>query len=186
MFYSHPRKALFVHIPKTGGSAIRDQLLTDFIKNHRKHQSLGSLKKPKRYSNYFIFTIVRNPYERLVSSYRFNKLRQNLRYDGVSFIENLHREWVSHKNYPLPHQQYKYIDLPHDFFGVHVYKYEHLQDASDDIAHRLGYKPVQLVRNETGNYHGEYDFRDWLDEESVKYINEICEGDFVKFGYEMW
>lgn len=76
---SHRYKLIFIHIPKTGGSSIacpgyKGVLLpylgeTDIVRGS--HPSAGDLKKkfPDEWNNYFKFAVVRNPWERLVSSY---------------------------------------------------------------------------------------------------------------------
>ena len=67
-------KWVFVHIPKTGGSSISHILNkiegTESIKTH------GSILEVKdNISDYYKFTIVRNPYTRFMSEY-FHQIRK--------------------------------------------------------------------------------------------------------------
>lgn len=99
MIISHGRKYIFVHIPKTGGTslalalegkAMKDDVLigdTPKAKNRRKRlkdvQTSGRLWKHSKLvdvyglvdqaqmEEYFVFTLVRNPWDRIVSYYHW-------------------------------------------------------------------------------------------------------------------
>ncbi|MFK5998820.1 MAG: sulfotransferase family 2 domain-containing protein [Rhodobacterales bacterium] len=101
MIISHGRKYIFVHIPKTGGTslslaleskAMKDDILigdTPKAKNRRtrikplqasgrlwKHARLRDIYGPvtqAQIESYFVFTIVRNPWDRMVSYYHWLK-----------------------------------------------------------------------------------------------------------------
>lgn len=78
---NHEHKFLFLHLPKTGGTSINKFLNNKFKNNERDfgHPYLLEYtydEKTDRYSNlddYFKFTIVRNPYDRLVSAFFYIK-----------------------------------------------------------------------------------------------------------------
>lgn len=67
--------------PKTGSTSLRDILiktscdyLHEFNTNHfHFHMTLNTLKTKYDITNYFTFTTIRNPYEKLVSLYFYNK-----------------------------------------------------------------------------------------------------------------
>jgi hypothetical protein len=67
--------------PKTGSTSLRDILIktsTDYLRefntNHfHFHMTLNTLKTKYDITNYFTFTTIRNPYEKLVSLYFYNK-----------------------------------------------------------------------------------------------------------------
>jgi sulfotransferase famil protein len=110
MIISHGRKYIFVHIPKTGGTslslALEDRAMKDDIligdtpkaKNRRKRlkdvKTSGRLWKHARLrdvyglvtqdqiESYFVFTIVRNPWDRMVSYYHWLKV-QNFDHPAV-------------------------------------------------------------------------------------------------------
>ncbi|WP_298287497.1 sulfotransferase family 2 domain-containing protein [uncultured Lutibacter sp.] len=68
---SHKHKCIFVHIPKTGGETITS-LFEDNDSNIPKHANARQIKEylgEKVWSEYFKFTVVRNPYDLVVSMY---------------------------------------------------------------------------------------------------------------------
>jgi len=72
---SHSHKLVFVHIPKNAGTAITKSSSIKFEKDghhswmeHQKH--LG----PEKWNEYFKFAVVRNPWDRVVSNYKYAKM----------------------------------------------------------------------------------------------------------------
>ena len=101
----HSLKAIFIHIPKAGGTSI-ESTICDFplfryklinkycwygniknndIKYELDHSTMAYLKNNCKYfnNNYFKFAVVRNPYARLVSEYHYCK------YQYSRFIKKL-------------------------------------------------------------------------------------------------
>ncbi|MBK0328211.1 sulfotransferase family 2 domain-containing protein [Rhodobacteraceae bacterium F11138] len=93
---SHPRETLFVHIPKTGGQSIETVFLQDLgltwqdrgalCLGHNDDRSRGPEKlahlyaseyvalghiDAKRFARYYKFAVVRHPYTRALSEYRY-------------------------------------------------------------------------------------------------------------------
>ena len=70
---SHKHKFVFLHIPKCAGTSIGEKLNSHFdelwtysgFKIHHDDLTEDILK------NYFVFTIVRNPWDRLYSQYKY-------------------------------------------------------------------------------------------------------------------
>ena len=88
---SHKHKFIFVHIPKTGGTSIeslfiRNAHIKDVPGKHHMVRNLdGELLK-----KYFAFTFVRNPWDRMVSYYKFRIKRSLSMFNhGESF-----QEWI--------------------------------------------------------------------------------------------
>lgn len=87
--FDHSNKILFIHIPKTGGTSIATALygkasshptLRDYYLSNKKHTN-----------NYFKFCVVRNPYDRVISTYSHISNRPN----SVSKV--ILKEWKKHK-----------------------------------------------------------------------------------------
>lgn len=69
---------LFVHPPKTGGTSVQEWLLTNVrsaerTKNSFQHVSLETLIQEFNFEDPFSFATVRNPFDRVVSSYFYHK-----------------------------------------------------------------------------------------------------------------
>ena len=68
-------KLIFVHIPKTGGTSIKKSLgITNRSLGY--HKRANDIKKeiPDKWKNYFKFSVVRNPYDRVYSIYSYYKM----------------------------------------------------------------------------------------------------------------
>ena len=74
-------KTIFVHIPKNAGTAIETLFgNSSFRIQPYKHANIHEIKKKftKSYDCYSKFTIVRNPYDKMVSWYFYLKINQIL------------------------------------------------------------------------------------------------------------
>lgn len=67
-------KAIFVHVPKTGGVSIDRYLVANCnLTGFTGHHSVKVLKQkfPEAFDNYYKFAFVRNPWDRIVSAFFF-------------------------------------------------------------------------------------------------------------------
>jgi len=192
---SHKHKFIFVHIPKTGGTSIE----SFFIKNAAiknvpvgpgKHHMVrnidgGLLKK------YFTFTFVRNPWDRMVSYYKFRLKRSYSMFDhGGSF-----REWImflcsddvqkikGHRPHVLAiKSQYQFLvsksnEISLDFIG----KFENLQQDFDIICDKIGI-PQQKLPHKNKSKHKHY--TEYYDDETKQIVAEKYAKDIEYFDYK--
>lgn len=205
MYVSKSLKSVFVHIPKTGGTALKSQLLNnlDFTRHSKKHGWLGLLES--EYDDYSAFALIRNPYWRVLSQYRFFYLRleymrvvpEHLKQwrqrfdmyrtfdaDGFYGFLSINREfYLTRKNF-VPQDQAGYLE--HKTIQPVIFRYEEgLQNTADKIAEMLGLPKVVLQKNDGVHYLGDYRLEDFYDERSIEFVNEFYKRDFEQYGYEM-
>ena len=65
------KKIIFVHIPKTAGISLVKSIFGDVTLESHRSVSFYKQVFGNRYSDFFTFTIVRNPWDRLYSAYKF-------------------------------------------------------------------------------------------------------------------
>ena len=97
MIINHNKKYVFVHIHKTAGTSISINMLkSGGIKYKNKHSFITELEN--EYKNYFKFSFVRNPWDRLVSWYN---MFLNLCYYVIKYViteDNVLNNSTSNKN----------------------------------------------------------------------------------------
>ena len=95
---NHQRRCIFVHIPKTAGKSINRL----FGMEWQKHKDLSCYAKelsPQVFTNYFKFAIVRNPWDRMLSDYNFQKRKNSPHNEKLFALDECgqtrrFREWV--------------------------------------------------------------------------------------------
>lgn len=91
-------KAIFFHIPKTGGNSIFESLFEKDQWGHRDVAYYRFVFGKKRFENYFKFCFVRNPYERLYSAYSFLK-KGGMNNNDQAFSSTYLNEYNSFENF---------------------------------------------------------------------------------------
>ena len=83
MNVNHDRNIVFVHIPKTAGISIKAIVLPQQIVTT--HRTPVKLVSSKVWNNYTTFCVVRNPFDRFISSYFYHTSKE---YKGGLFRKN--------------------------------------------------------------------------------------------------
>lgn len=116
-FISNKHKALFLHLPKNGGGSIshilekqphfkpipaKGKIQNGVFRNVINQLQLRKYNVNEILNEYFIFSVVRNPYDRLVSGWKY--LKKNKSFSEI--VHNLNKErntnndWVWHAVLP--------------------------------------------------------------------------------------
>ena len=240
VFVNNVLHVLYIHIPKCGGSYIKNIIcknydfseLTnnyhntykDFFNNENninldedtdKHtiRKMGKLRyfyshqdviNKNIFNDYFSFTFVRNPYNKIYSAYLYlkrnleeskynNKIRntyENKEYfvDFNTFVKN----YTNVNNISYYHSfitQYDHlVDFSNNIKISYIGRVENLDNDFIDILTLLGIKDIthidKIVYNKRENDSGIKDnYSIFYNEESFQFVNTYFEKDFEIFGY---
>jgi len=105
MIVNDKEKFVFIHIPKTAGVSLRKVMTGNLVEP--KHQYANNIKD--KYKDYFMFSFVRNPWERLLSLHTF----------GVK------GGWIKHKNFKLWLLKKDWWEAEETRFGQHEERLPH-------------------------------------------------------------
>ena len=202
---------LLIHIPKTGGTSIERYIFSKYqysLINHKKligflpesemkrtgiYSSLQHLTYQNMYDNshYFeidfsdniqVITVVRNPYDRIISQLFYKKY---LQYDDTPETANKVITSIMEKYIASPEledfhyrPQYSYIvDKNNELIDtITILKTETLEEDMK----KIGFTDFTMKINESKHKPS----RDYLNKSSIDIINQIYEKDFLLLGYE--
>jgi hypothetical protein len=186
------KEAIFIHIPKCAGVSINKALFDSLAGGHATLDEYLNIFEPRCIQSYFTFTIVRNPWDRLVSAYFFLKKGGMNLQDKTWFEENLIyyadfddfvKNWVNKTNiWKWPHfrPQYHYILDRHkkiklDFIGL----LENLDDDFEIIKKHTGIN-CSLAKSNKSDHNS---YMNYYSEETKKIVSEVYAEDIKLLGY---
>ena len=203
MIFSDKYKYLGICIPKTGSTSLQSLFGPPYGEvvgrgPGEHHMDLKeALRQFHRTKDYFKFTFVRNPYDRVVSFYHhFAHVRGTLltpdpyhphpRYHGYrDFVNRIVED--KYWNYEIHFRpQHSFIDIDQmDFIG----RFENFENDINHIFQTLNMPAyVQLPHDRKSDYESEcdcpYPVRGFFDTKSANSIYEYFKRDFELFGYD--
>ena len=201
---SHKHKLIFIHIPKTGGTSVEDVLFKpngkrttkDLWMFPNKYQT-GGLQhimashiiqevSEDIFSEYFTFSIVRNPWDKMVSQYNYTiTKRPDLRkYIGITESVSF-KEYINHVVKAKIHvqwdPQYKFLYINKKCAVDYIGRFENLQEDFDTVCDKIG-SPRQKLPHKNKSKHKHY--TEYYDDETKQIISEKYAKDIEYFGYE--
>ena len=193
---SHEHKCIFVHIPRCGGTSIEVNLHgRDWFKDDRttKHLIASTAKEiyEPYWDDYFKFSFVRNPWDRMVSMSKFTY------FYGVRIkASKIRFGQYFNKNYPLeidPRSKSHlgnftsienaiYLNILNadiDFVG----RYENLQDDFNIVCDRIGIPREQLAHVQKARKPRKH-YTEYYDDRTREIVAEKYAKDIEYFGYK--
>jgi hypothetical protein len=212
MIISHGRKYIFVHAPKTGGTsmalalearAMKDDIMLGdtpkAVKRRRrlkdvkaagrlwKHSTLADIDgivSPTQIEDLFTFTLVRNPWDRMVSYYHWLKV-QRFEHAIVTLARSMtFKDFVQTKQIidsfrATPAQHYMTDHAGTERCNAYIRIEDFAQDAQPLMDH-LGFDLTLEHVNKSDRALG---YQDYYCDDSRKAVELACEQDIERFGY---
>ncbi len=212
MIISRGRRYVFVHMPKTGGTSLAlaleqramkdDILLGDTpkaLKRRRRTKELtarGRLHKHATLADIdgvlpdgelggmFAFTLVRNPWDRMVSYYHWLR-SQSFAHEAVTLSQQLAFEpFVLHPSIRRSFQDHparRYMTRADGVEQCQLFiRLEQFEKDALPLFHHLGFE-VELPHINPSDRQADY--RAYYSEKSAKSVAEACAEDIERFGY---
>ena len=198
------RKYNFILItpPKTGSTSlmfsVKDCIETSFLNNkclclvEPKHLHYkGYCRRENRFcmQNYIKYGTVRNPYERMVSWWKY--LTSTNSPSGMRYTDNFHNFICIHVKNKNPNKivkrtMFSYFSLGKEIKVNKFIRYERLEEDFKSFCDDVGIGKRELLHTNRTNYSfskGETYYRSFYDEESKKIVEGIFKADLDYFGY---
>lgn len=186
--YIDETRSIFIHIPKCAGTSVAKALYGDDPGHHTADQY--HYANPVKFERYFKFSIVRNPYDRTYSMYKYLSARAE-KYPNTlinkagkfATFEQFVQEWLADErlleSFLFTWPQMRFVYSGQKLAVDYLIKMENLEVGFSKIKARV--RPnAQLVHINQGN-NKPYN---WSDNNSTRRIVEsVYKDDFELFGY---
>lgn len=194
---SNKHNLILVHIPKNAGTSIEETLEMNELSGHHKWYNY-KYKVPEKWENYYKFSVVRNPFDRVVSNYVYARKEVSYWHNALNPDKSRygkHRDYDTLKNKSfreavhmigdLEHQgwrdQYTYISDGEEIFVDRVLKMENLTDGFNQMLSDLGVVGYDLKHINSSR--DENNYKSYYDRETREIVTEYYETDLELFDY---
>ena len=186
-------KTIFIHIPKTAGVSLIRAIYGDVSLSGHRSFFFNSIVLDIKHEKYFSFTFVRNPFDRLFSTFMFLKKGGMNNHDRLAFdtylsrfedfedfvLNGLDRKVIFEITHFIPQHEYlcdRHGNVLVDFVG----RFENLENDVKLLSERLN-KDIRLNHF---NYNNKKDYISVYSEEMISVVSKIYEKDLTTFKYK--
>jgi hypothetical protein len=203
---SHEYKCIFIHIPKCGGTSIEDiiwpeprkesDLWMGLINKYENKYQTGGLQHllgtqirkevgDVIYDNYYKFSIVRNPWDKIVSQYTHTLRRSDIKeFLGMKKNDSfkIYLERIQKRKHVQWEPQYNFVhdengELIVDFLG----RFENFEKDALTALNHAGIEVTSIPHSMKSQKRRPY--VEYFDSESKEIIEELYKQDINTFGY---
>jgi hypothetical protein len=186
------KMAIFVHIPKCAGISINKALFGNLAGGHTTLDDYICIFRPEEFSNYFKFTFVRNPWDRLVSAYTFlkkgglNKYDYNFYQEELSKYEDFNdfvRRWLTPENIKKYHhfkpQLHYIVDRYNKVTVDYIGYFENLNEDFHYISNRMNVE-FNLKKENSVN---RASYQEYYEPDTRRIVAEVYKNDIQALNY---
>jgi len=186
-------KSIFVHIPKSAGISITSSIYGCLAGGHLKMTDYAIAFTPRELDEFFKFTFVRNPFDRLYSAYNFlskggiTKNDEDYNRSILSKYQNfedfvlygLQRSEVINHTHFIPQTNFLSLfgNLVIDFIG----RFENIENDFQLVCKKLGIERSLPKKNITAT--GNEPIKSMYNSKMITKVTSIYASDFYNFGY---
>ena len=193
MPYCDNKEVIFLHVPKTGGTTIKRildiHLLHDSnpaVSPSPQHLTCDRLRERlgiEKYSAYYKFAFVRNPWARILSSYFWRQTLPKKRtiLPFGAFIENARRLVRNEQYYDQEFGDHFIPQVEYTSDVNDVFKFEDFENSIKIIAAKLN-TPLAKIPPKKPKHYDQY--WEYFDNQTREIIAEIYSDDIREFGYK--
>ena len=181
---------IFIHIPKTAGTSIESVFGKCRAKHKTIKKTLRDIPQGKTHEDYFKFTFIRNPWDRIVSLYEYLK-REAIQADKA-FLD--FHEWVvtvvckRHSERRNMNNERRHFATYCDWLEpsnigdtFYIGRFENLQESFDIICDKIGHDQVKLPHKlKSKRVH----YTDYYDKSIEELVYNKYRDDIDKFNYK--
>lgn len=193
------KPVLFVHVPKTAGTSVL-KVLTEAqswkimpkipIDSNMNHSPLFVLERYNILNNFFVFSIVRNPFTRAFSYYQHFKRYHLSDISFEQFLDHVRRkkqavfEFLDHVSIKKNTNATPFIVYPQSFFLFDIkgkmsldklYRFEHIEEFETDFN-------IKMPNLNVGNYSSD-EYLNSYTSTTIDLVRHIYLEDFVNLNY---
>ncbi len=189
------QRLIWIKTPKCGGTSVKNTLedlgylrmmqagkapITGIYSD--KVEEFKS-KNPELWNSAFKFAIVRNPYDKFVSGWKYLKRTKNKPLKEV-LLDPPGKKPRNHDWLHLTRTQSEPLtDKEGKLIVNEVVHFENLMEELNRVIGEKGLKPIQLSK-ENRTKDRKKDYLDYFDSESKQLLNQRYQADFKNFGYD--
>jgi len=184
------KNIIFIHINKNGGTSVISVL--NGKKIHLTVKEVIKIIGKKRFEKSFIFTVVRNPFERCVSQY-FHRVKTNqclMKDNPIEFKEWIKKVYGSKKDpyyhdrqYKMFYPQVKWLNDAKNVIKIDlILRFENLDNDFNSMSNKFGLNKklphLNISKREKSNY------REYYDTASRRIVEKYFQEDLEYFDYK--